>query len=149
MGQPYPEQYYAFFRKFNAKEYYECHDLLEEIWLEDRSNKFLQGLLQLSVGLYHFESGNIKGARWMFANARKYLLNYLPVYWSLRLEPVIAYLDACLAALPSVDMIPYEEARRIPFPSIHLQPEGTFVESSGRSVKMTDGGMEDAMEKSE
>jgi predicted metal-dependent hydrolase len=115
-----PEQYYQFIEKFNDREFYECHDLLEEIWMEDKSNKFLQGLLQLAVGLYHFECGNIKGARWMFKNARKYLSSYAPVHWSLDVNGVLSYIESCLAALPDADTIPYEEAERMPFPSMTL-----------------------------
>jgi predicted metal-dependent hydrolase len=89
--------------------------------MEEKTNKFLQGLLQMAVGLYHFECGNIKGARWMFGNARKYLSRYVPVCWDLDVERVIAYLDACLAALPQVDAIPYERVAEIPFPRMELQ----------------------------
>jgi predicted metal-dependent hydrolase len=121
MGNQYPDQYYRFLQKFNDGEYYECHDLLEEIWMEDKTNKFLQGLLQLAVGLYHFECGNIKGARWMFGNARKYLSRYAPVCWDLDIERIISYLDACLAALPAADSIPYNQIKEIPFPAIQLQ----------------------------
>ncbi len=120
MEKQYPEQYYAFFEKFNAGEYYECHDLLEEIWMEDKSNKFLQGMLQLAVGIYHFECGNIKGARWMFTNAKKYLSKYPSRYWDLQVDEVLQYLDRCLNALPAVDSIPYQEVSAIRFPYTKL-----------------------------
>lgn len=120
MEQIYPEQYYLFIQKFNEGEFYECHDLLEAIWMEEKTNKFLQGLLQLSVGLYHFGYGNIKGARWMFNNARTYLSRYRPVYWDMDVERVIAYLEDCLAALPKEDSIPYTQVADISFPSIRL-----------------------------
>ncbi|USG66857.1 DUF309 domain-containing protein [Brevibacillus ruminantium] len=117
----YPEQYHQFIELFNKKEYYECHDLLEEIWMEDKSNKFLQGLLQMAVGLYHFSGGNIKGARWMFTNSRKYLTPYSPRYWDLDVDEVLSYLEDCLNALPLEDAIPYTEAKMMPFPSLHLK----------------------------
>jgi len=118
---PLPDQYLQFIEKFNAGEYYECHDLLEEIWMEDKSDKFLQGLLQLSVGLYHREYGNIKGARWMFGNARKYLSRYQPVHWGLDVSEVIAYIAKCEAALPESDTISYAEAKNEAFPLYRLQ----------------------------
>jgi predicted metal-dependent hydrolase len=116
----YPEQYLQFIQKFNEGEYYECHDLLEELWMEDKSNKFLQGMLQLAVGLYHLECGNIKGARGMFGNARKYLSRYRPVYWDLDVNRVLEYLKTCLDALPEVDMMPYTEAKSLPIPALRL-----------------------------
>lgn len=122
MEERCPEQYYRFFDKFNAREFYECHDLLEEIWMEDKTNKFLQGLLQLAVGIYHFECGNVTGARWMFTNAQKYLSRYTPVYWHLDVEAVMAYIVTCLQALPDADSISYQQAAEIPFPykELHL-----------------------------
>lgn len=120
MYERYPVQYYQYIQKFNAHEFYECHDLLEEIWMEDKANKFLQGMLQLAVGIYHFEYGNIKGARWMFANARKYLLTYGPVMWDLNVDRVINYIDSCLAVMPDVDSIAYLQVYDIPFPYIQL-----------------------------
>lgn len=116
-----PEQYVQFIDKFNAGEYYDCHDILEEIWMEDKSDKFLQGLLQLSVGLYHLEYGNIKGARWMLGNSRKYLLRYAPTHWRLDVQEVITYIESCEAALPDVDTIPYAEAKARTYPALHLR----------------------------
>lgn len=121
----YPGQYLQYIDKFNAGEYYECHDLLEEIWMEDKSDKFLQGMLQLAVGLYHREYGNIKGARWMFGNARKYLLRYEPTHWGLDVGEVLRYIDTCEGLLPDGDAIPYEVAKAMPFPSLRLHVRGT------------------------
>lgn len=119
-GVRYPEQYLQFIEKFNEGEYYECHDLLEEIWMEDKSDKFLQGLLQLAVGLYHRECGNIKGARWMFGNARKYLARYAPSRWGLDIDQIILYIQSCEQALPCADSIPYAKAKAMAFPSLRL-----------------------------
>jgi len=116
----FPGQYLQFIDKFNEGEYYECHDLLEDIWMEDKSDKFLQGLLQLSVGLYHQEYGNVKGARWMFGNARKYLTRYEPVHWGLDVSGVIRYIEACERALPEADVISFAEAKAMSFPSLRL-----------------------------
>lgn len=116
MPQRYPEQYLQFFVKFNEREFYECHDLLEDIWMEQKTNKFLQGLLQMSVGLYHLECGNIKGARWMFTNAHKYLEAYQPKYWDLPVNEVLLYLEKCLQVLPSSERIPYDEVEKLEFP---------------------------------
>lgn len=116
----YPVQYLQFIEKFNAGEYYECHDLLEEIWMEDKSDKFLQGLLQLSVGLYHLEYGNVKGARWMFGSARKYLSRYEPRHGGLDVREIIQYIQACEAVLPDSDAISFAEAKALPVPTFHM-----------------------------
>ncbi len=55
--------YIKFLYYFNVeKDYYECHEVMEELWLEEGRNPFYQGLLQVAVALYHFQNGNISGA---------------------------------------------------------------------------------------
>ncbi|MGR5984651.1 DUF309 domain-containing protein [Bacillus cytotoxicus] len=62
--------------KYNATDYDTCHDWLEEMWLEERSNLFLKGLLQLVVAQYPSSYGNVKGARLMMEVAEQYLQPY-------------------------------------------------------------------------
>ena len=49
--------------EFNRGEFYECHEYLEEAWMQEpRRVRFLyQGILQVGVGCYHLRSGNYRG----------------------------------------------------------------------------------------
>lgn len=59
----YHDLYVAFVYYFNIeKDYFECHEVMEELWMEDGRNPFWQGLLQVAVGLYHHENDNLSGA---------------------------------------------------------------------------------------
>ncbi|MFM7266764.1 MAG: DUF309 domain-containing protein [Cyanobium sp.] len=51
-------------RRFNAGEWYACHDGFEELWHETQGpmRPVLQGLLQLAVAELHHERGNFRGA---------------------------------------------------------------------------------------
>lgn len=51
--------------EFNAGRYFECHDTLEETWsgLRGPGRAFFQGLIQVAVGLYHLEAGNLRGGQ--------------------------------------------------------------------------------------
>lgn len=111
----YPAEYYEFFIKFNEGDYYTCHDLLEEIWMTDKSNTFIKGLLQLAVSIYHYEYGNVKGARAMMQAAHHYLQMYRPYYWGIDLEHVNDFIESCLQKIPQhVDRVAYEEAGKLP-----------------------------------
>ncbi len=50
-----PARFYDAVRLFNAGEYFECHEVLEELWREEPTSLrlFYQGLLQVAVGCYH------------------------------------------------------------------------------------------------
>lgn len=106
----YPMEYYQFFISFNEGDYYTCHDLLEEIWMTDKQNYFLKGLLQLSVAIYHYEYGNIKGARAMMKTAGIYLEEYRPKHWGLDLEQVIEFIGNSLLIIPQhIDKVSFAD----------------------------------------
>jgi uncharacterized protein len=122
----YPEEYYEFFILFNEGDYYTCHDLLEEIWMTDKDNYFLKGLLQMTVAIYHYEYGNVKGARAMMQAAHKYLQQYRPKFWDLDLEKIYPFIEQCLKTFPKdIDRVPYDEASSLPsIPKLYLYLEG-------------------------
>ncbi|MFC0187719.1 DUF309 domain-containing protein [Fictibacillus aquaticus] len=123
--ESYPEEYYEFFISFNEGDYYTCHDLLEEMWLTDKSNLFLKGLLQMSVALYHYSYGNIKGARLMFEAGYEYLKDYAPVFWDLNVSEVLEYIKRCQSILPKrMDTVPFEQVKSLPpLPVLYLYLE--------------------------
>ncbi|MDN4526809.1 DUF309 domain-containing protein [Fictibacillus fluitans] len=111
----YPMEYYQFFISFNEGDYYTCHDLLEEMWMTDKSNYFLKGLLQMSVAVYHYEYGNVKGARAMMRAAHDYLNDYRPFYWGMNVEQVHHFVEECLRRMPKqIDRVPFEEVKKLP-----------------------------------
>ncbi|GIP33917.1 DUF309 domain-containing protein [Paenibacillus sp. J2TS4] len=66
----YSPLYLAYLHYFNVeRDYFECHEVLEELWLEEGRNLLYQGLLQVAVALYHHRNDNRNGARKMFAQA--------------------------------------------------------------------------------
>src|SRR5690242_1361428 len=57
---------------FNAGQFFECHEVLEEIWLkaEGPERELLHALIQSAVALHHFQRGNLKGAQSVSRRAR-------------------------------------------------------------------------------
>ncbi len=64
--------------EFNAGYFFECHDTLEDVWSGIRGplRDFFQGLIQVSVGLYHFGNGNRGGALTMLERGLTRLAKY-------------------------------------------------------------------------
>ncbi|PTM57596.1 DUF309 domain-containing protein [Desmospora activa] len=59
-----------FLYHFNVdRDYYECHEVLEELWMEEGRDPLYQGLLQVAVALFHCRNGNDNGARKLFRKA--------------------------------------------------------------------------------
>ncbi len=51
--------------QFNSKQFWECHETLEAVWLTapEPDKTFLQGLIQVAAGCHHVKNKNIKGAQ--------------------------------------------------------------------------------------
>jgi predicted metal-dependent hydrolase len=81
-----------FLRLFNQEEFFEAHEILEELWQEysawDRT--FYQGLIQIAVALEHRLRGNLKGARGVLSSARRRLEPHLPHHEGFDLERLLA-----------------------------------------------------------
>ena len=54
---------------FNARQFFEAHEVWEEIWLvEDEPEKtFLQGVIQIAAAFHHYRRGNSDGAETLLA----------------------------------------------------------------------------------
>jgi predicted metal-dependent hydrolase len=63
----YPREYLEGIEHFNARRYFEAHEVWEEVWLRSTGDakRFYQMLIQAAVGLHHYERGNVRGARGM------------------------------------------------------------------------------------
>ncbi|MBC98142.1 MAG: hypothetical protein CME63_10355 [Halobacteriovoraceae bacterium] len=58
---------------FNEAKYWECHEELEDHWLEDMGDNaryVYWTIIQVATSLYHYEDGNLAGARGMMNKAR-------------------------------------------------------------------------------
>ena len=66
--------------EFNRGEFYECHEYLEEAWMQEpRRVRFLyQGILQVGVGFYHLQNGNWRGATGLLRNGTQRLKEFEP-----------------------------------------------------------------------
>jgi uncharacterized protein len=65
---------------FNRGAFFQCHEVLEEIWMPERGRRrlFLQSLIHIAVGFYHVQRGNRLGAERQLRKGLKKLAGYLP-----------------------------------------------------------------------
>jgi predicted metal-dependent hydrolase len=94
------ERYLAFISYFNTEQdYFECHEVMEELWLEEGRHPLLQGLLQAAVGLHHWHNDNFTGAVKLMDAGLAKLSAYADVVLGLDLARLREDLIASLAAL--------------------------------------------------
>lgn len=101
MSADYPELYLEGIRLFNEGKFYDCHDEFEELWTDNvgEERRFLQGLIQAAVGLFHFGNENLGGARKMYLAAVDKLTPYAPQYWGVDLAKFLADFRHCFAEI--------------------------------------------------
>src|ERR1041385_5141293 len=75
MTRTLPPQYQRGIEHFNAGEFFECHEALEEIWLPAQGieREFLHAIIQVAVALHHYQRANYKGATSVYQRARRKL----------------------------------------------------------------------------
>ena len=75
-------------RLFNVGSFYDCHDLLEDLWLQESSDQrpFLQGIIQAAVAFFHHEEGRLGASRSMLQRSIEKLEPYPGDYIGVDLE---------------------------------------------------------------
>ena len=87
--------------EFNRGEFYECHEYLEEAWMQEpRRVRFLdQGILQVGVGFYHQRNGNWRGATGLLRNGTVRLKEFEPITLGIDVSRLVRECERCLEEL--------------------------------------------------
>jgi len=120
----YDPRYLAGIEHFNVCDFYEAHEVWEELWADysGPSRRFYQGLIQVAVCLHHFGNGNIRGAKKLYHSSRDYLKDYLPKHEGIDLKKLFAQLETCCREiLESQEEFPKIEIVPDLIPEIHLE----------------------------
>ena len=84
---------------FNEKEFFECHEVIEELWLEtpesDENRDLYKGVIQAAAAIYQFDRGILSGAHSLYKTAVGYLEKYKPEALGLNVEKMIKEINAC------------------------------------------------------
>ena len=90
--------------EFNNGEFYECHEYLEEAWMQEpRRVRFLyQGILQVGVGFYHLQNGNWRGATGLLRNGTQRLREFEPDTLGIDVAGLVRESERCLRELETL-----------------------------------------------
>jgi hypothetical protein len=88
---------------FNNREYYACHDWLEDAWRFEVAprRRFLQSIIHYAVACYHQEHGNAIGAIRQFQKGLDKLAPYRPEFEGVDTERMYREGAALLALIES------------------------------------------------
>lgn len=90
--------------EFNRGEFFECHEYLEEAWMqESRRVRFLyQGILQVGVGFYHQQNANWRGATGLLRNGVERLKEFEPETLGIDVSKLVRSCELCLEELEAL-----------------------------------------------
>ena len=76
---------------FNSCQWYNSHDVFEEIWHETGGyeRQLIQGILQVAVAQVHLENGNLNGATILYGEALGRLKKFHLVNFGLDIEGLL------------------------------------------------------------
>jgi|SRR5579872_1161021 len=101
---------------FNRQAFFECHEVLEELWQPQRGARrlFLQSVIHLAVGFYHYGRGNPDGARRQLRKGLKKLAGYLPDFDAVNTAQLYREAGACLEEISSGrSLLRFPQIRRL------------------------------------
>lgn len=79
--------------KFNKREFFDCHDILEDAWFEVKQfdKDFYQGLLHFAVAFHHLaDKKNPAGAKLQFKKCIIRLKNYDSTYKGINIKKILS-----------------------------------------------------------
>ena len=123
MSPNYSDKYLQGLGLFNKEEFFECHDVLEELWsrIQGKERRFYQGLIQASVALFHFGNKNYGGARKLYYAARQKLEEYDSPFLGLDLDRFLNDFQQCFQELLDAKEFPTDlELNRQLIPKIKM-----------------------------
>jgi len=101
-GQELDARYLGYFACFNHGQFFEAHEVLEDLWLADRKGPdgaFYKGLIQLAGAFVHLEKKRPGPAGALFRLALGNFENYPEIHHRLHLRNLAARIGEWLAGL--------------------------------------------------
>ena len=131
----------AYLHYFTIKrDYYECHEYGESLWLDTGRPVVLKGLIQAAVSLYHLEGGNVKGGLPMWKRAKGYLYPALPVYEHMDLRQLTLDMDDVFSRVPETwrgRVVSADKVQALCLPEVSIRVLDPGVESAVREWRPT------------
>ncbi|MGB3636673.1 MAG: DUF309 domain-containing protein [Rivularia sp. (in: cyanobacteria)] len=124
MSETIPPEFWQGIELFNTGQFYACHDTLEALWMEsaEPDKSFYQGILQISVALYHLGNGNLKGAIILLGEGSNRLARYPSIYSQVDVDELLDQSIALLKALQQKQLEQSDsssfEADTLPLPRV-------------------------------
>src|SRR4249919_2284040 len=121
--------YYDGITLFNEHEFFEAHEVWEDIWHMAFGTKFefYQGMIQCAVALEHYRRSNPRGVVSLFESYNRHFKDVPPVFMGLNVAEFLTKMKQALAPVLHADPLPQKgeiqlEASSVPVISLIYDP---------------------------
>jgi predicted metal-dependent hydrolase len=121
-GGPIDAYYLGYVECFNQQLYFEAHEILEQLWLPQRSGPdgdFYKGLIQLAGAFVHLQKNRTGPALSLFRLAEVNLRKYPVIHHDLDLVTILRMIQQWRSQLESGQLSPDDSSLKI-FPKLAL-----------------------------
>ena len=114
-----PSELQTAIEQFNAGEFWECHETLEDVWRETPYpfRLFYHAIIKSSVGFHHLSGHNRKGALAKLRDGVRLLKIFQPEWLGVRTNRLLADTSEWLSRIESTDL-DWSELDSVPRPRI-------------------------------
>lgn len=111
-------------RLFNDGEFFECHEVLEDIWRAERDpiRYLYQGILQIGVGFHHLRNGNYRGATSLLSSGIAKVHRFQPTCLTIDTERLAVESQRCLDDVEALGRERLSDFDWSRVPTVHLVP---------------------------
>jgi hypothetical protein len=104
--------YYDGITLFNEHEFFDAHEVWEDIWHMAFGTKFefYQGMIQCAVALEHYRRSNPRGVVSLFSSYNKHFSDVPKIFMGLNVEEFLGEMKRTLAPVLSLDPLPEKGA---------------------------------------
>jgi predicted metal-dependent hydrolase len=108
-----PQEYGKFWHLWRDEKYFECHEVLEQLWRETQSphRVFLNGLIHGAVAIYQHRRGNAVGAARQLLRAQVKLEAFRPKYFELDVDGFVCAVQCEVA--PSCEVLSVRQREQL------------------------------------
>jgi predicted metal-dependent hydrolase len=118
-----PAEYAEFWRLWAEREYFACHEVLEDLWRRESGERkqFYHGLIHCAVALYQVKRQNAVGASRQLVRAQVKLSRFGPEYFGVDVKELVQEVEDEVAPLRRV----LSSAQRVALQKLKVSLENT------------------------
>jgi predicted metal-dependent hydrolase len=131
--------------EFNSWRFYDCHETLEDVWLEVGTKgeegtlaNFYQGIIKVAAGFHHLLRDNHHGAVTLLSDAFRLLETYRPATLGVDVERLLEDVRPCLERINELGPGRLSEFDRGMIPRIEWEQGTGNLQQGARSSERAD-----------